>query len=305
MPRSVFAAGQDAMLGFLAERDAVKRLNEDRARRDRLDAEEAADRARGRDIQEENLRNQREDRAERLAETKRINNERIAASEAKRKQDEAVQGLVKEMLDPNTPQERKQAIGFELDRLQVSPSLIDKYLNPKATTKPVFGVDPHAGTVRQFGEVPVDAQVVNIPRPAGAGGPKPPKDDPRLPMGTKRWIESISQRGVPLEEARTELSRGWGQQTSAHPNADLGEAAAFLQKLYPTDSMGQRSPMGGGAPVGEAAAPAPAPINDEMRSTAHAIISNQLGKDATPQQVERFLSDPNNVAEIQKMLGGR
>jgi hypothetical protein len=267
MPVNVWSAGQDALLGFLAERDAKKRLAEDRARRDRLDTESAADRDRQRGIQEENLRVQREDREERRAETKRLNDERIATSEAKRKQDETTRALVQEMMHPNTPPERKQAIGFELDRLNVSPTLIDKYLNPKSDTKPVVRINPRTGKVETIGEAPAGAHFVQEPKPAAdPNAPKPVKDDPRLPRGARQWIESIAQRGVPIEQARTELSQGWGQQRAAHPNAELAEAAAYLTKMYPTveDNLGRKKQQ----PLTTSAPEVVAPADNELAAAA-------------------------------------
>lgn len=286
MPINVWSAGRDELLGFLAERDAKKRLEEDRARRDRLDEESRVDRERGRRIQEENLRVSREDREERRGEQKRLNDERIAAGQAKRKQDEQARTLVAEMLDPNTSQERKQAIGFELDRLQVSPTLIDKYLNPKPDTKPVVRINPRTGTVETIGEAPAGAHFVQEPKPAAdPNAPKPVKDDPRLPQGTKRWLESISQRGVPIGDARTELSKGWGQQIAAHPNVDLAEAAAYLAKLYPPaeDPMDAtpRGPLGAASPN----APAAPAVDPGLQQRAAAELQKR-GKAVTPESIQ-------------------
>lgn len=304
MPRNVWSAGQDALLGFLAERDAMNRLDEDRARRDRLDAENAADRQRGREIQDAQLRSIDEDRDERR---------RMAGDVAKAKQAEAAAAAARtaqmgELLDAydaaKTPEE-KQAIGTRI--LTAGGKLA-----PEPRAKPR---DPLAD---YEAKKKIDQKYAKPE--AGAKGPK---DDPRLPMGTKKWIESISQRGATIEDARTELSRGWQQQLAAHPNADLAQASLFLNRLYPNGQPLGTAPetpvvpetehrnthpdinlsAPGAASVPEAAsAPSQKVDQAEVEQTAYALVSNELQKAATPEQVQRFLSDPNNLAEVQKMV---
>lgn len=296
MPINVFGAGQDALLGFLAERDAKQRLAEDRARRDRLDQESFADRQRQRDIQEGQLRSIDADREERRGEVKRLNDEKIAASEAKRNQDATVQTLVKEMLDPGTPQERKQAIGFELDRLQVSPSLIDKYLNPKPTTKPVYGVDPRAGTVKQFGEVPVEAQVINVPKTASTA---------EKPAFTPQHLLVLSQqsRRQAMNEARQELIDPSEIDARAHELENEGRATLGAPLLpearpkataHPKDIMLPASGVGAAAPPAAAPAPPQAPQSaapaPELQQRAIAELQKR-GKQVTPETIQYVIQN--------------
>lgn len=307
MPVNVWSAGQDALLNTLATRDAARRLQEDRDRRDRLDQEVAADRARQREIQEGTLRSVEEDRVER----RRMAGEQVAAKKAEQEANTAKQREIDAALQTfataQDPQEKMRAAAV-LDKYKVSPSALRDLQKP--STKSVFGVDPRSGSVRQFGEVPIGAQVINIPKPDGpAAGPK---DDPRLPQGTKAWIESIAQRGVPIEKAREELSMGWAQQRAAHPHADLAAAAQHLQRLYMPDGMGGRSPIGSPQPGGEVPPAAPTPEAaappagaetpaQQLFNDAHAVVSQHLGRNASPQEVQAFLSDPRNVAQLAQM----
>ncbi len=287
MPINTWAAGQDALLGFLAERDAKKRLSEDRERRDRLDAESAADRQQMRKIQEGQLRSVDEDRDARrqlLEEQGRAKTEQTAAAQ---RQQQEIDAALQVFATTQDETERMRAAAV-LDKYKVNPSAINALRNPKPTSKPVYGVDPRKGTVTQFGEVPVGAQVVSIPRPpAAGGGAKGPKDDPSLPQGVKRWVESISQRGASLEDARNELSQGWRQQVAVHPNADLGEAAAYLMKLYPVASDALSAPR---EPLGAAAAPPPTPAGTPPPATG--------GPDPAVAQQEQL--QQRAAAELQK-----
>ena len=300
MPINVWSAGQDALLSTIARRDAERRLEEDRARRDRLDTEAFADRQRQREIQEAGIRSLDEDRDERRKLATEERGEK--AAKAKREALNAAQiGELLDAYDAATTPEEKHAVGIKI--LNAG----GKYTPPPRAAAPQrpISVSPGATLLDPVTKKPFYTAPERPEKPSARS-----KDDPNLPQGTKAWIESISQRGVPIEQARAELSQGWAQQRAAHPNADLAAAASYLMKLYPADTGSSGTPRVplGTAPAPEtpqAAAPPPAPgggesAQQQLLNDAHAVISNHLGRSATQEEVAKFLSDPNNVAQLTK-----
>lgn len=244
MPINVWSAGQDALLDTIARRDAERRLEEDRARRDRIDQEALADRDRQRGIQEGQLRSIDEDRDERRRMAGEAAAEKKAAGQAAALNAEQI-GELLDAYDAAQSPEEKHSIGLKI--LNAG----GKYqAPPRPVTAPRDPIADHLAKKK------IDQQ---FKEPSAAKGPK---DNPSLPNGAKVWIESIAQRGIPLEQARNELSRGWGQQRQAHPGAELAAAADYLTKLYPTapDPMAAapRAPLGA-PPAEETAAAAVAP----------------------------------------------
>lgn len=254
MPVNPFIAGRDELLDMLTQRDLAQRQETERAsRQQQIDFNQ--------DIQRRQIEGQESDRAAREA--------KIQAEAAKAKADaERRLMLIAVVSDPKAdPQERSKA-ALELESLDVSGSMIDKIMNPaaaKPTTRPVVRLNPRTGKMENMGEVDANAHFITEPAPPRA--PKPPagpKDNPLLPRGVKHWIESIAQRGVPLEQARSELSSGWRMQRDAHPNAELGEAGKYLMELYPAGNdpidATPRLPMGGLAATAPPAPPANLPV---------------------------------------------
>lgn len=249
MPINVWAAGSDDMLNYLAQREAEDRLLEDR----RIREEQRLRDNSFRDRQVATYERDKENDAARIKAT--ADN---AAAENKRRID-----LMAVLTDPTATQREREQAGLELNSLGVTSAIIDKVLNPKPdapTTRPVFSRNPRTGALENLGDIPKDATLVTEAMPEKPRAPAAPsfKDDPELPVGTKQWIDSISLRGVPIGQARNELSKGWRQQTQAHPRASLAEASRYLNSLYPTspDPM-DASPQ---VPLGSSdAAPAAAP----------------------------------------------
>jgi hypothetical protein len=319
MPINVWSAARDEMLDTLAKRDADERLREDRARRDRIDVEE---RERQSTLDRENreyrdaqiaLGNRTLDTnaADKTADNERADAAAKAAADAIAAKQLRITNLMKIVTDAKAPMEMRQQAAGELDALQVDPSMLKEFLNPTPKTKPVMRIG-RDGKMVKIGDAEAGAHFVNEPAPhADPNAPKPFRDDPKLPNGTKAWIESIAARGVPIEAARAELSGGWPGQRQSHPNADLALGAKYLDALYPKSGdavTGQvQRPLGAAAPAqpapvdprtnrggGEAPPPPPpaptaaVPPGDRPASSSDADIAAYLtskGKAVTPETI--------------------
>lgn len=283
--QNVWGAGQDALLGFLADRDAKRRLEEDRSRRDQLDAESFADRQRAREIQEGQLRSVDEDRRERRAAAE-------SAARLKAQQEQQITEALNVFANTDAhPPEAVRRAAAVLDRHKVDPRAL-KSLNPQTEMQPIMRVNPRTGKVEQIGEAPKGARVVMEPAPPAPEKPlASERDDPSLPRGTKAWIESLAQRGISLTEARNELSQGWARQRAAHPRAELVAASDYLTKLYPTD-------------------PESADIPRVALGSAQPSVAPPAGAVDPQQAAIKFLTDngapvtPANIAAVMQRMGG-
>jgi hypothetical protein len=275
MPLNTWGVGQDALLGFLANRDAKQRLEEDRARRDRLDVEAQQDRQRQRDIQEGQLRSISEDRNERRDILAADRADRDA--KAKREQAEAAQrGELLDAYDAAQTPEEKYAIGVRLVNAggKLPPA-------PKPTTTPVMRVNPRTGQMENIGEAPYGSHFVQEPAPKEPKAAAGPKDDPGLPNGVKSYIDSLTQKAdaqgnlYTTEQALDELARTAPQLRAAHPSLDMGKVSRYAKAIFPKtekDPLGQpvarKAPVPtSGTPAPNAGAPAPkAPAADQQVS---------------------------------------
>ena len=249
MPQNVWSAGRDEMLKTLALRDAEQRLEEDRLRRQQIDDENRQYRRDNMDLQNRQLQSIETDRTERRADA----DARVAQQKTdEQKKQDLIAIVIDDAADPKV---RAQA-GVMLDSMGVSAAALKPYLQPeKAEMTPVMRVNPRTGKMENLGDVAKGTHFVTEPAPPREREPRQPsaneRDDPRLPRGTKVWIEEIAGRVPDVAQARAELSKGWRMQRDAHPLADLAEAADYLNKLYPADAFGQRSSISG-VPKGEA-----------------------------------------------------
>lgn len=294
---SPWQAANEGFLRSLAERELEIEKEADKQRQIQIEDRDYDLRRRGVEIQE-----RREETA--------ANKDRTEAAAVKAQQEQVAQAIAT-VTNPNVPQQERMKAGFFLDSAGVDPGMINRTLNPeppKPTTKPVMRIGRN-GTMTQIGVADANAHFVNEPAPQR--DPQDPnrfKDDPSLPLGTKQWIASIAQRGVPLADARAELSKGWGQQTAAHPRADLAEAGKYLLSLYPAqeDPMDAtpRAPLGG-APAPDVSAPVSAPSTSAPPQAAAPAAPVDLDAQAT--QILKNAGKPvtpANIAYVRKQLGG-
>jgi hypothetical protein len=228
--QNAFAAGQDALLNFLAKRDAQQRLMEDRARRSELDAQEAS-------FKQQQLANQgrqldetaayRQDQIDSLAAG------RAASADAAKAGADSKRQAAEEALAPKA---RLEAI--------VADESADPNLRKAAQFK-LLGITPTAdvqtgrdhmaeANSRMAGSLATSIEMLNRRNELSQTNREASKDSPSLPTGTKDWINSLA--GKPIEAARAELQAGWRQQRAAHPHADLAEAAKYLDSLYTQES---------------------------------------------------------------------
>jgi hypothetical protein len=150
-------------------------------------------------------------------------------------------------------------------------------------------------------------------------------DDPTLPNGVQKHLTEIRQRNPDFNSALGELQNSWAQHQQAHPNASPLKAVRALQQLYSgagrpganDDDLDQiidaAMPGGGGAPGAGLGANGPygpgANVpNSNGQSEAQlqqraAAVLQQLGKDASPESVQRFLSNPQNRSRL--IAGGQ
>ncbi len=234
MPQNVWSAGRDEMLKTLAARDAQSRLEEEQRRRAAADESAAAARTEQLGLQRRNTEALEGERAARTAEIERGTTEKTAKEEKVRK-------LIGVVTDKALDQSVRDAAGLELDAMGVAPNALKAFVTqPKPEMKPVMRIG-RDGKMSQIGEAPPGAHFSTEPAPRVPRAPAAgPKQDPTLPAGVTAWIDSIGQRGVPIEAARAELSKGWRQQVASHPRAQLSDAAKYLDSLYPKDALGQR-----------------------------------------------------------------
>jgi hypothetical protein len=232
MERSIFSAGRDALLEGVARRDATRRMEEDRALERALIDERRASQNRDFGLRERQLTSLDEDRDERR---------RLQEAAAQREQSEAasVQAAAAARaaaLDRYTEAVRandEQAMKITgLELLNLGGKTL-----PDAPKPAPFTLSP--GQAR-FG--PDGKRIASVaPRPDAV--PAGMKDDPALPLGTKRWIEELAQTpGMTIEDARKWLSNGWQGQLQSHPRALLPKAVDYLNSMFPSEG-GLRTPL--------------------------------------------------------------
>lgn len=259
MAVNIWNAGTDRMLEGLARREAL-------ARQAQLDQQNAERQAAQLALQQENLGLNRMQVEAQIANT-RADNERAAAQQAAQAQvaasaakkaardEEQVAALIDMYQSTEDPAARERiAMNLEMQGVRVPQR------SSQADTR---SLQVQANDLLAKGDVDGYNRVLKVIRETsgagrapdtGGGGGSTFRDNPRLPQGTKAWIDSIAQRGIPVEQARRELSQGWGQQRSAHPNAELAEAAKYLDSLYP-DGAPLVQPEQGALPAPAAEAP--------------------------------------------------
>lgn len=314
MAGNIWGAGQDALLNFLTDRDAERRLEEDRARRDRLDQENAADRSLGREIQQGQLRSIDEDREARR-------NTAAATAAQKAQENAAIQGALQvaaaATADPKAvaPEKLMEAMAT-LDFYNVDPKNLNS-LKPKTVeNRPVYERGP-GGQIRQIGEVPTNAHIVTPVNP-----PRPPAERPTVPTPAQATAaRSQAQRiarqderagrippDMTLKQYEDELYR----ETLAGAGFDVPPApprppAQPPQGRAMTDSRPDKAvrpdiDLGPGGPP----AAAPPPIQMEpgsLEAAAQQVLTQALRRPATAEDIAKFLNDPQNIAELQRMPG--
>ena len=277
MAVNIWNAGTDRMLEGLARREAL-------ARQAMLDQQNAERQAAQLALQQENLGLNRMQVEAQIANTQ-ADNERAAAQQAAQaaaaasaakkaaRDEEQVAALIDMYQSTPDPAARERiAMNLEMQGIRV----------PQRSQSDTRSLQVQANDLLARGDVDGYNRILKViretsgagraPDTGGSGGGPKFNDNPRLPQGTKAWIDSIAQRGVPVEQARRELSRGWGQQRSAHPNAELAEAAKYLDSLY-QDGL----PMFTGE---QGALPAPAPVDaaPALPTPAPATSAPQIGE---------------------------
>jgi hypothetical protein len=252
---SPFAAGQDELHQFLADREAKQIRDQQLARQAQLDQQNEAYRQ-----SELGLRGQDMDlRRQEFGEREQDRQAGVAIRQDTQRRADAAEKEVHDALntftDPNASPQDRQKAAFTLDQHHVSPTL----LNPKPTTKPTLFVGAD-GTTRQGPTVDANTEVIHLPKPEAA--PKPPKDNPNLPQGVVNYLDDfltktkgVDAKGNPapysLNDAYQEVSQNWGKLKAVHPGLDAGAVKAYMMKSFPQDPLtGQRQgfAMGGGAP---------------------------------------------------------
>ncbi len=237
--RNVWEAGSDALLKALAERDARKRLDEDRARQMQLDEERRAQILAQQELQRGQLKSIDEDRDERrrmageAAEAAGTN--ALLKDETTRRGEAAKQAAV---------QAYKEAVASGDDKA-VQGAIADLAVHGiRVPTPPASG---GAGFTLSPGQQRFDAtgkQIGSVPdRPrTGPAGPSVPRSERELPQGVTDWLDTLTQFPT-IQEARKALNEGWQQQRKHHPEVDLQKAAAYLDKSFP---FGQSEDVAGG-----------------------------------------------------------
>lgn len=150
-------------------------------------------------------------------------------------------------------------------------------------------------------------------------------DDPALPRGVQDYIAQISARNPDFTSGRAEFVNAIPSLRRDHPNLSAERAIDALHKAYGTVRNGAAgSPddalvanvLGGAS--GGAAAQRPVRIvsangqpvrqgpgaiqgADRMRDAARSVIKQKLGRDASDEDVDRFLASPRN----RQLLGGK
>lgn len=269
MAVNIWNAGTDRMLEGLARREAL-------ARQAMLDQQNAERQAAQLALQQENLGLNRMQVEAQIANTQ-ADNERAAAQQAAQAQaaassakkaardEEQVAALIDMYQSTPDPAARERiAMNLEMQGIRV----------PQRSQSDTRSLQVQANDLLARGDVDGYNRILKViretsgagraPDTGGSGGGSTFRDNPRLPQGTKAWIDSIAQRvrtgtdgsrGSALTRARQELSQGWNQQRSAHPNAELAEAAKYLDSLY-RDGMSMFAPDEGALPAPVDAAPA-------------------------------------------------
>jgi hypothetical protein len=269
MPVNIWNAGSDALLRGLAEREA-------RTRQAQLDAQNAAEaqqladyRTRALDLQAKS----QEQAANRDMYNVAMDGTRIALDARQGEEQAAAQAaerqrrlqIIEAYQNATTPEDKQRIaqVGIAAGIPQATFTVGEKNSDSRS-------LQIQAAEALAKGDTEGYQRILRAIRETGAAGRAPEggaggdgfRDNPRLPQGTKQWIDSIVQRGKPIEEAIAELNTGWGQQLNAHPRAELSEAARYLRGLFP-DGMsgmeGQTPPPPAAAVGGEAAASESAP----------------------------------------------
>ncbi len=271
--QNIFVGGTDELLQTLAQREAMRLMAEDRARRDRLDQETRSDRDRQYQFQQDQLKSIDDDRTER----------REAATAASNIEDQkrfALQAAVDAYRNATTPEEKaKWRETLEMEHGIRFPAEQKKTGSWRTTVKDgkpvdVFMEEPEPGT-----ELP------HYEKPDKPATPEKPdaraKDDPTFPRGAKQWVDEMIGLGNPLGATLETITKGWAQQQAAHPNADLGKALEYVKKFYDSQDLSGTSLLKRGAPAAPAApasgrasgaGPVGAPASGDLRSQAIAEL---------------------------------
>jgi len=257
---NIWSAGQDALLNALAQRDAARQLDEEKARQARLDEENRQDRAALRAYQQKQFESLDEDRDERRRLAAETAKAKTADTEEKGARERLRQDAIYAYSHAKTPEEKARA--REVLELQFEM----KFQAP-AEKKPewISDVDPKTGKERKTYRVAKEGETITpyrAPRAEPRGDPRE-RDDPTFPSGPKAWVDNMIALGNPLEDTVSTIVRGWPQQRQYNPRADLGKAIEYVKKFYTgpyNDPIMKKPAAGGGGPgAGSAAVQAPSP----------------------------------------------
>jgi hypothetical protein len=289
MATNIWGAGQDALLGFLADRDAKKHLAEDRARRDRLDQETAQDRALMRETQRMSAESLVQDRADRTADR------RTATETAARNQQEidaalAVMAAAQANPEAHSPEEVTRAATV-LDKHKVSPNALNS-LKPK----------PPTGRSMED-----ELALINARAAAGARyrAPRPDGSAPRVPTPAQiNAARAQAQRIARQDEREARIPEG--MDLKQYEDQLFRESLmAMGAELPPAPDFGNVQSGASSTADPQAAPPAVAGPGPQMEpgsleAKAEAVLSRVLGRPATPEDIAKFLNDPQNIAELQR-----
>lgn len=247
---NIWTAGLDALGQSLAEREAARLLEEDRARRATLDAESRGFRERELAIGEGSLEERRRSAAAEAA-------SRTEAAGAAQAREARLAALLQRLGTVTDPQERYV---LESEILTLGGKVGTREKPEKPTLR---NVNPGDYVIDDTGK-----QIFKAPdRPPAPGSGR----KTGIPTSVRRYVEEFSTTGAPIEEARAMLSRQWPnlqKQADAEGfDVSLADVAAYLTRIYPqTDPITRETaPMGvaEGKPTGVSPAitrePAPAP----------------------------------------------
>lgn len=284
---NIFGAGRRSLLETLAQRDADRMLMEDRARRGRLDEENRLDRQKDRELRDKQITSMDEDRDARAKVLEQAGKDRSDAAAAKA----AEQKSKADALDAYTAaiqsgdEAAARVAGAKL--LNLGGHMLPEPKGPIEVSPGSSLYDPKSGKS-------VYTAPERTPKPSAAE-----KDDPSLPLGTKRWLESIAQQAPTVEEGRQWLNQGWQGTLKDHPKQELAKAVKYLDSLYTTE-FGVKTPIGGApaaggrasgaGPAGGGAAvppPADAPMTPGGEPTDEQAIAalQAKGKPVTPETI--------------------
>jgi len=291
MAVNIWNAGTDRMLEGLARREAL-------ARQAMLDQQNAERQAAQLALQQENLGLNRMQVEAQIA-NQQADNERMAAeqaaraqaatsaSKAKARNEEQVAALIDLYQSTEDPSARERiAMNLEMQGIRVPQRSQTDTRSLQVQANDLLARGDTDGYNRVLKVIRETSGAGRAPDTGGSGGGSTFRDNPRLPQGTKAWIDSIAQRGIPVKQARRELSQGWGQQRSAHPNAELAEAAKYLDTLYPHEVPLVQPEQGALPAPTPAAAQTAAPGHGPEDAAAIARLQRE-GIAVTPQTIAR------------------